>query len=141
MRRILAAAVAASLSITGMFASPTVASATTGTTWDIQAGSSAPGPFPPIGGGNRFYPESVAIHSGDSVRFTPIGPHTVTFNRPPVNVFFLFPPSGNPNITSPNQQANSGFIGAAPGQTYTLTFNLAPGRYTVICGLHRGMSE
>ena len=74
MHRIVTAAIAVALAITGVFASPALAS---GTTWLVQAGSAPAGP--PIGGGNRFYPASIAIHPGDSVTFTPIGAHTITF--------------------------------------------------------------
>jgi len=138
MRRILAAAVAAALSVTGVFASP--ASAVT-LPWVIQAGSASFGPGGVLGGGNRFYPEAIAIHQGESVEFRPIGPHTVTFNRPAAPVFALFGPFGNPNLTSPTQPVNSGIIGEAPGAKFTLTFNLSPGSYLVICGLHIGMTE
>lgn len=144
MRRIVGIAIAVLLSLASIFASP--AYATTATTWHVQAGSVAFASGLPLGGGNRFYPAAMAIHAGDSVVFTPVGPHTVTFNRPPVPLFALFGPiNASPTagtISSPSMTVNSGFIGGGPG-TYTLTFaaTLPAGRYTVICGLHIGMSE
>jgi plastocyanin len=97
----------------------------------------------PSGGGNRFYPDAIAIHQGDSVKFTPTGPHTITFNRPAGPLFGLFGPFGDPTITSATQQTNSGIIGFAPGDTFTLTFasSLPVGTYMVICSLHLGMAE
>lgn len=134
-------AFSAILSISGLLASP--AFAATSQTWEIQAGSVAFGATGPTGGGNRFYPERIAIHQGDSVTFRPIGPHTITFNRPPGPVFGLFAPFGETTITSANQQTNSGIIGEPPGASYTLSFasTLPAGRYMVICGLHIGMRE
>jgi plastocyanin len=46
-------------------------------------------------------------------------------------------------ITSATQRANSGIFGFGPGDAYTLTFtsSLPAGSYTVICGLHLGMTE
>jgi plastocyanin len=137
MRRIVVAALASALSITGLFASPALASDPI--TFHVQAGSAA---FTSgvLGAGNRFYPGSVAIHPGDSLAFNFVGPHTVTFNRPPGPLFLLFAPSGDTNITSPTQSVNSGFVGA-PGASYKLTFNVPAGRYKLICGLHLGMTE
>lgn len=147
MRRILSAAVAAALSLTGILASPSNAS--TANIWHVQAGSVQFSPLGvPFGGGNRFYPEAIAIHAGDSVVFTPIGPHTVTFNRPPAPVFALFAPINATSTagTIANQAApvSSGIIGDSfPPAGYTLTFaaTLPAGQYRLICGLHIGMTE
>lgn len=146
MRRILSAAVSAALSITGIFASPAVAS--TGHTWQVQAGSVAGfDAGGPIGGGNEFYPNKITINQGDSINFTPMGPHTVTFNRPPVPVFALLaPPFVTPSpatISSPTDFVNGPIGFEFPPQPYTLTFaaSLPPGTYTIICSLHLGMSE
>ena len=140
-KTIAAAALSAVLSVTGLFGSPALAAATH--TWQVQAGSLSFDAAGPSGGGNRFYPAAIAIHAGDSVTFTPIGAHTITFNRPAGPVFQLFGPFGNTTITSATQPVNSGIIGEAPGASYTLTFasTLPVGRYTVICGLHIGMTE
>ena len=138
-----AAGAAVVLSISGIFASPALAA---GTTWHVQAGSvgfESPGVV--IGGGNRFYPESIAIHPGDTVAFNPIGPHTVTYNRPPGPVFVLFGPSGVTTLSTPGDRVNSGIIGEGPPPqpAFTVTFasTLPAGVYKFICGLHLGMTE
>jgi plastocyanin len=138
----LAAAISAILSIAGFLQSPALAAEVQ--TWDVQAGSASFDSAGPSGGGNRFYPEAITIHQGDRVTFTPIGPHTVTFNRPPGPVFRLFMPSGGTTISSPTQQTNSGIFGGGPGAgSYTLTFasTVPTGSYKVICALHIGMVE
>jgi plastocyanin len=145
MRALLTITVAATLAITAMFSSPSLAS--TANTWHVQAGSATFDASGPSGVGNQFYPGALSIHAGDSIVISPLGPHTVTFNRPPVPVFALFAPiNATPTagtISSPFVPVSSGFIGEPPGATYTLTFagSLAPGRYLLICGLHMGMSE
>jgi plastocyanin len=146
MRRIASAAVSAVLSISGVLASPAIAS--TAHIWQVQAGSLAGfDAGGPTGGGNQFYPERIAIHAGDSINFTPVGPHTVTFNRPPVPVFALLaPPFITPSpatISSPTDSVSSPIGFDFPPQPYTLTFaaSLPPGSYNIICGLHIGMSE
>ena len=143
LRIVCAAAMAIVLSITGIFGSPAVAAGTT--TWHVQAGSIAFGPTGPVGGGNRFYPASIAIHPGDKVAFTPLGAHTITYNRPPGPVFVLFAPSGVTTLTAANESVNSGIIGDGPPPppTFTVTFasTLPAGLYKFICGLHIGMTE
>jgi len=145
MRKLATITVVLTLAVTAMLSSPSVAS--TPNTWHVQAGSVAFDASGPSGGGNRFYPSELAIHAGDSVVFGLMGPHTVTFNRPPVPLFALFAPiNATPTagtISSPSATVSSGFVGTAPGDTYTLTFagTLASGRYVVLCGLHIGMSE
>jgi plastocyanin len=143
MFRIVSAVAAAFvLSITGVLTSPALATTPTHT-WQVQAGSvpifDAHGPR---GAGNRFYPAAIAIHQGDSVTVTPMGPHTFTYNRPPGPVFGVFAPSGGTTLADPAATLNSGFIGAGPG-TFTVTFasTLPAGRYKFICALHLGMSE
>jgi len=140
MRRIVTAAIAVALSLTGLFASPALAS---GTTWLVQAGSAPAGP--PIGGGNRFYPAAIAIHPGDSVAFTPIGAHTITFNRPPGPIFALLGPSGGTTVSAKTDVVHSGLIGAGPPPqpAFTVSFasTLPAGRYHFICSLHVGMNE
>jgi plastocyanin len=131
------------LSITGLLTSPALATtAPTGQTWQVQAGSvltfdGSPGPK---GVGNRFYPGAIAIHQGDSIRVTPMGPHTFTYNRPPGPLFLLFAPSGGTTLADPTKTLNSGFIG---GGTFTVTFasTLPAGQYKFICLLHIGMTE
>ena len=144
MRKVLTSAVVATLAITALLSSPSLAS--TPATWHVQAGSIGFDGSGPSGGGNRFYPSALAIHAGDSVAFGLVGPHTITFNRPPVPLFVLFAPiNSTPTAGTISSQAtvNSGFVGGPPGEAYTLTFapTLSPGHYTIICGLHIGMTE
>src|SRR2546428_13139012 len=142
MHRIVVAAVAAALSITGLITSPALA---TTAEWHVQA--SAPGRFDsaglPSGAGNRFYPEAIAIHEGDSVSFLPFGPHTVTYNRPPGPIFALLDPSvATPSpatLTSTSGSVN-GLIGFGPPPPYSLTFT-TPVTSQIICGLTIGMPE
>jgi plastocyanin len=140
-KAVCAAALSAVLSVTGVFGSTALAAGAH--TWQVQEGSLSFDGAGPSGGGNRFYPDAIDIHQGDSVTFTPMGAHTITFNRPPGPVFALFGPFGDTTITSATQQTNSGIIGDVPGASYTLTFasTLPAGRYTIICGLHIGMTE
>jgi plastocyanin len=148
MHRIVVAAIAAALSITGLFGSPALATSTPSHEWQIQAGS--PPTFDadgPRAAGNRFYPEAIAIHQGDSIAFKPFGPHTVTYNPPPAPVFALFGPSGGTTLADPTKTLNSGFIfgqpPSGPPVTFTVTFasTLPPGLYKFICALHLGMTE
>jgi len=141
--RIASFALAAALSITGLFASPALAASAH--TWSVQAGSIAFGSAGPVGGGNRFYPAAVSIHQGDSIAFNVFGAHLLAVNRPAGPIFTLFgPPSFSATLTSPTQAVNSSIIGTGPvPDTFTLTFasTLPAGHYTVICGLHVGMTE
>lgn len=140
-RIVSAVAATVVLSITGVLTSPALA--TTAHTWQVQAGG------PPRfdgngvrGAGNQFYPGHIAIHQGDSIKFSPFGPHTVTFNRPPGPVFTLFAPFGGTTLADPDKSLNSGIIFGPPA-TFTVTFasTLPAGLYKFICGLHPGMSE
>jgi len=131
------------LSITGILASPALA--TSGHTWQVQAGS-----LPifdgagPRGAGNRFYPEAITIHAGDSIAVTAHGPHTVTYNRPPGPVFALvFNPlaiTPSPATLTSTSGAVNGVLGFGPPEPFVLTF-ASPGSYKIICMLHIGMSE
>jgi len=142
MHRIGVVTIAAALSITGLIASPALATPTSHT-WQVQAGSvprfDSAGPS---GAGNRFYPETIAINQGDSVKFAPFGPHTVTYNRPPGPVFAVFAPSGGTTLADPGATVSSGFI-IGPPATFTVTFasTLPAGVYKFICALHIGMTE
>src|SRR4029077_18760174 len=105
---------------------------------------SAPGTFDlagPSGAGNRFYPEAITIHQGDSISFLPFGPHTVTYNRPSGPVFALLDPSvATPSpatLTSTTGAVNGllGFGPPGPPDPFVLKFT-SPGTYKIICGLH-----
>src|SRR5438105_13914021 len=88
--RIASFALAAALSVTGLFASPALAASAH--TWSVQAGSIAFGSAGPVGGGNRFYPAVVSIHHGDSIAFHGLGAHLLAVNRPAGPIFTLFGP-------------------------------------------------
>jgi plastocyanin len=146
MHRIAVAAIAAALSITGLIASPALATTPApGHQWQVQAGSQpifdSAGPR---GAGNRFYPDALAIHQGDSVTFTPFGPHTVTYNRPPGPIFaILFDPrliTASPATLTSTSGSVNGPIGFGPPTPFVLTF-ASSGLYKIICGLHIGMAE
>src|SRR5438309_2407725 len=149
MHRIVVAAVAASLSITGLFASPALATPLpSGDEWAVQAGTvpRVDSAGLPSGAGNRFYPAALTIHQGDHIAVTPMGPHTVTFNRPPVPVFVLLDPNNvtpSPQTLLSTSGAVNGVIGFGPPFPPEPPFLLAfasPGTYHIICGLHVGMS-
>lgn len=94
----------------------------------------------------RFLPGRLVIHAGDSVTWTnrdPETPHTITFGQEPAGgPFGAFAPSGaavpgHATLTSPDEAANSGFVGAGLpfGTSFTATF-VTPGTYHFICALH-----
>jgi plastocyanin len=94
----------------------------------------------------RFLPSEIVIHAGGTVEWTnrdPETPHTVTFgNEPAGGPFGAFAPSGaavpgHATLDRPDQDANSGFVGAGLpfGTTFSATFTTA-GTYHFICVLH-----
>jgi plastocyanin len=94
----------------------------------------------------RFLPGRLVVHAGDSVTWTnrdPETPHTITFGQEPAGgPFGAFAPSGaavpgHATLTSPDEAANSGFVGAGLpfGTSFTATF-VNPGTYHFICALH-----
>jgi len=115
------------------------------------AGQAAVGAGAPAGSAGslavlRFLPSKLVVHAGDTVEWTnhdPETPHTITFGQePPGGPLGAFFPSGaavpgHVTLTSPNESANSGFVGAPfPfGATFTATF-ASPGTYQFICALH-----
>ena len=96
----------------------------------------------------RFLPGKLVIHAGQSVTWTnrdPETPHTITFGEEPAGgPLGAFAPSGagidgpgHATLSSPDETANSGVVGAGLpfGTTFTATF-AAPGTYHFICALH-----
>ncbi|HLO36385.1 MAG TPA: plastocyanin/azurin family copper-binding protein [Candidatus Deferrimicrobium sp.] len=94
----------------------------------------------------RFLPGRMVIHTGQTVTWTnhdPETPHTITFGEEPAGgPLGAFAPSGaavpgHVTLTSPDEDANSGVIGAGLpfGTTFTATF-AGPGTYHFICALH-----
>ena len=111
-----------------------------------------------VGGGEqssaslRYFPSSSTIHVGDSVTFVnrdEFATHSVTFGELTPFIFF---PYGNPTISDPNQQVNSGVLASAslltyfsapnpplaPNMQFTATF-AAPGTYHYVCVFHDDM--
>lgn len=97
----------------------------------------------------RFTPDTLKIHTGDTVVWTQLNPleiHTVTFPIPgqPVPEFILPDLSVNPVAAAPAGGSiyngtgffNSGIL--SPGQNFTLTFT-APGTYNYLCLIHDEM--
>ncbi|HTD43350.1 MAG TPA: plastocyanin/azurin family copper-binding protein [Bryobacteraceae bacterium] len=105
----------------------------------------------------RFLRGAIAVHVGDTVEWTNLGPtvnHTVTFGVEPAN---LVPPSAGVTVDSdgarhavvgsPTDNVNSGFLGVATQDRvglaqspldvtrFRVTFT-APGTFNYICGLH-----
>ncbi len=131
---------------------------TTAQTWEVQAGAIADeGRFEAL----AFFPDPLTIRAGDTVRWTIMGFHTVTFNanQPPLPLFVPGPNPGDlsfgpgafptgpmgPNPTyDGTTRANSGVPlqeggpGSAP-PTYRLTFT-RPGVYGYVCLVHPGMN-
>jgi plastocyanin len=94
----------------------------------------------------RFLPGRMVVHVGDTVQWTnhdPETPHTITFGEePPGGPLGAFLPSGaavpgHVTLTSPDEDANSGFVGAGLpfGTQFSATF-AGPGTYHFICALH-----
>lgn len=81
------------------------------------------------------------MHPGDTVLFTPIGPHTITFNPPPLPVFAFFGPTPTATLDAPGTFVNSGFV-ADPTKPFSLFIGsgLPAGVYKYFCKLHFGMS-
>lgn len=116
------------------------------------AGTAAVGTGVAVNGGSlaimRFLPGKMVIHAGQSVTWTnhdPETPHTITFGEEPGGgPLGAFAPSGtgidgpgHATLSSPNETANSGVVGAGLpfGTTFTATFT-NPGTYHFICALH-----
>ncbi len=89
----------------------------------------------------QYFPPSLTIHQGDSVRFTnstPV-PHTVSFNPQdyPGGDPFESEQTSLPNGFDGSGFANSGIIGQdfPLGQTFEMKFT-TPGTFTYVCLLH-----
>lgn len=113
--------------------------------WNIYTNSGqAPGPQP--GGGTgflellRFVPPSLDIQEGDTVKWTALATHSVTFpaaaQDPSTIDPFTTPPTTNDTYDG-SSFYHSGLLAAGPGAptTYELTFPDA-GTFNYICALH-----
>lgn len=80
----------------------------------------------------RFFPHTVTIHVGQTIKFSnqSMGPHTVTFGPEQANIFV---PYGNPKAFNGTSPLNSGLLlGPAP---FSVTFVKA-GTFHYFCALH-----
>lgn len=113
--------------------------------WNIFTNSSQP-PAPMPGGGTgymeiqRFVPPSLDIQAGDSVRWTALNTHTVTFpadGQDPATIDPFTTPPTTSSTYDGSSLYNSGLLAAGPGAptTFQLTFPSA-GTFNYICALH-----
>jgi plastocyanin len=97
---------------------------------------------------NRFYPETITIHKGQTVTWTandPATPHTVTFGAEPANARAPvgLDGAGHATLSTPyptrfvGTTVNSGFLGQGQpsGTSFAVAFNAA-GTYLYYCALH-----
>jgi plastocyanin len=124
------------------------------TTWDIFADAGTPvEPMP--GGGTgfiellEFLPPELSIGAGDSVRWTAMRAHSVTFIPEGVDPATVFPseeaafaPLGGDTYdgTEPVSSGVLGFIGDPPATQYTLTFP-QEGVFAYFCVLHAELGQ
>ncbi|GGJ13181.1 hypothetical protein GCM10010885_23110 [Alicyclobacillus cellulosilyticus] len=83
----------------------------------------------------RFLPESLTIHQGDTVVWTQMGwneEHTITFAPKGTKISDPTKPAGG-HVYAGKGYFNSGYL--APGQSYQLTFT-KPGTYEYVCLIH-----
>jgi plastocyanin len=130
-------------------------------TWDVQAGGGDEASGISL---NAFFPDPLAIHVGDTIRWTTVGPHTITFNssKPPLRAkrplgeFLPGPgpgeltvgpaifPTGAPDTATygGTEQISSGAPQGPPPSgglpTFSVTFT-APGIFGYVCEIHPGM--
>jgi plastocyanin len=124
-------------------------------TWDVQVGGGDEASGIEV---NAFLPDPIAIHVGDTVRYTFAGFHTVTFNsnKPPRPFIIPGPNPGDLEVGpaafpyqapdkatySGTEQISSGTpMEGGPGQaapTFSVTF-AAPGVFGYVCEVHPGM--
>ncbi len=118
--------------------------------WNIFTNSGqAPAPQP--GGGTgfleimRFVPPSLEINAGDSVTWTALAPHTVTFpaaGQDPMTIDpFTTPPTTNATYDGTSLY-NSALMAVGPGSstTFELTFPDA-GTFKYVCALHQFLGQ
>lgn len=111
--------------------------ADTGVNWQVTAGSGTPDSAVM---GNRFYPSTITIDVGDSITWTFMDAHTVTFLSGGPQPFPISPQTGTP-AGGPNYDG-TGFVNSGivePGGTFKLTFTKA-GTFPYLCLLHPGMT-
>ena len=118
--------------------------------WNIFT-NSGQDPAPQPGGGTgflelmRFVPPSLDIEAGDTVKWTALAPHTVTFpaaGQDPATIDpFAAPPTTNA-VYDGTSLYNSALLALGPGapSTYELTFPDA-GTFSYVCALHQSLGQ
>ncbi len=119
------------------------------TTWNIFAdASTVPADLP--GGGTGYLelyemlPPGLEIGVGDTVHWSAIGAHTVTFpatGQDPATIDPFGPPVGT-DVYDGTSEYSSGLLNAGPGAptAYTLTFPTA-GQFGYVCALHQFLGQ
>jgi plastocyanin len=126
---------------------PVPASAASPTNWQIQVGPDLPGTYIGL---NRFYPNDITVHPGDTVEFDWLGFHTATFNPPPTLSLadYFGPPIGSSTLDTPTtfvsgvpQFSGPPGPGSGPPAPFVMTVgsNLPAGTYHYTCRLHQFM--
>jgi plastocyanin len=126
----------------------------TAQTWEVQVGGGdTPTGGPPFYEAQAYGPDPVIIRVGDTVTWTFMGAHTVTFNagRPDPVLFMPGPGTGEAQLGpgyfpigvtdssmtyDGSTPLSTGFI--EPGNTFSLTFT-KPGNFGYVCTVHPGM--
>lgn len=119
------------------------------TTWNVFAdAATVPNVLP--GGGigylelYEFVPSTLTIAPGDTVHWSAVGVHTVTFPASGQDTSTLDPfgPATSRDTFDGSALANSGALNAGTGSpsAYTLTFP-TPGTYQYVCLLHQGFGQ
>jgi plastocyanin len=118
--------------------------------WNIFTNSQQD-PAPQPGGGTgyleimRFVPPSLDIEAGDTVKWTALAPHTVTFpaaGQDPTTIDPFTEPATTDAVYDGTSLYNSALLALGPGapSTYELTFPDA-GTFNYVCSLHQFLGQ
>jgi plastocyanin len=118
--------------------------------WNIFT-NSAQDPAPQPGGGTgfleimRFVPPSLEVEAGDTVKWSALLPHTVTFpaaGQDPLTIDPFTTPATTNAVYDGTSLYNSALMAAGPGSatSYELTFPDA-GTFNYVCALHQFLGQ
>ncbi|HYM49154.1 MAG TPA: plastocyanin/azurin family copper-binding protein [Candidatus Limnocylindrales bacterium] len=136
---------ASAVAIAGLGVAATIpAAAQEATTWHVQVGGGDPNTLSSL---NRFYPNDITVHPGDTVAFAWAGFHTVTFNPQPnlslLDYAFFGTPSASNSLDTPTTFVNGapspGGSGPPPAFDLAIGSTLPAGTYHYSCRLHQFM--
>jgi plastocyanin len=143
LARVRALVVGAAVAFVGVGILPALPASAAGLNWNVQVGNES---FQTLSGANRFYPNDITVHPGDTVTFNFSGGHTVTFNPPPTDSLFDFlglgGPIGSSTLATPTTFVNGAAAfgpGASAPFVVTIGANLPAGTYQYWCQLHQFM--